>query len=822
MPEPEGEEQPQQAEQPTASAEEVLPLPPIFSTPPPPPSSIDPLPPSHDPGQETQTTTTTPPPSTADANVFQQSPNAAKEPDIAPQYEPQRELSQQEKEETVEEKGHEQHSAISTSTSTSTSTSPSSSTSPSAQKTTETTVATGQERSVGVPSVSTPPPSTNHEGSSILADQTPIKRAPEQEQEQDQSETMSNHSHTPGTPHPAMHYSPSTAYTASGISNPHYGYPNANPQAHEAYRTNPHAQTNNSMALPSMRTFDTAQQQLAMNSPVAPPSVTPQQPMSYYPQQIPMSNPYAGMTAAEAIAHQRYALPCGGAGAGLAGGRHNKKEIKRRTKTGCLTCRKRRIKCDELHPVCKNCQKSKRDCLGYDPVFKNQQQQQSSSSQTTRQQQTTSQSTPTQPSRRSATPTSKSPLPSAGSLISTPLTPNNNISSSYTTALPRIPSTATAATINHPVSNVKNEANSYQALNSSLDISSSMSTSLFPPTKPVIPHVVDCRVREPPHLRGGGPSFAPYYPVQSPPLERPPAYSGNSANKMKVSELIAIGGGSLPPSNPPLSQERSAEILSLYDQVYAPGLVKFFETEWFLQPQGPNALAANSTVQETMAAFLQAVTTTAIDNEASMAYAANLEFRVVWDLATLVYSTEYKIDTTSMLPAASDGSEARNRVTVFEALLSGEYLSHNPLRASIRNMDLSTTDEVTYRRNREVEFWYYLAEFLLIRDQHGIDATNQREQILSALRNLLDGRENRDVLYSLLIIRMLTHKFPADFEKTLPPHFDESDPKSKLAVARTFIQKEAEVSGGTTNVVRRFAELAVRAFISPGNNIDRR
>jgi hypothetical protein len=55
----------------------------------------------------------------------------------------------------------------------------------------------------------------------------------------------------------------------------------------------------------------------------------------------------------------------------LPGSRH-KKEIKRRTKTGCLTCRKRRIKCDEGHPACRNCQKSKRECLGYDPIFKSQ------------------------------------------------------------------------------------------------------------------------------------------------------------------------------------------------------------------------------------------------------------------------------------------------------------------------------------------------------------------------------------------------------------------------------------------------------------------
>ena len=38
---------------------------------------------------------------------------------------------------------------------------------------------------------------------------------------------------------------------------------------------------------------------------------------------------------------------------------------RKRTKTGCLTCRKRRIKCGEERPVCRNCVKSKRQCEGY-------------------------------------------------------------------------------------------------------------------------------------------------------------------------------------------------------------------------------------------------------------------------------------------------------------------------------------------------------------------------------------------------------------------------------------------------------------------------
>jgi hypothetical protein len=40
------------------------------------------------------------------------------------------------------------------------------------------------------------------------------------------------------------------------------------------------------------------------------------------------------------------------------------KVVRKRTKTGCQTCRTRRIKCDEHKPDCHNCIKSKRQCGG--------------------------------------------------------------------------------------------------------------------------------------------------------------------------------------------------------------------------------------------------------------------------------------------------------------------------------------------------------------------------------------------------------------------------------------------------------------------------
>jgi len=286
---------------------------------------------------------------------------------------------------------------------------------------------------------------------------------------------------------------------------------------------------------------------------------------------------------------------------------------------------------------------------------------------------------------------------------------------------------------------------------------------------------------------------------------------------MKVQELLAIGNAVPPTLNAPMSQEKLAEVQSLYEQVYAPGLEKFFETEWYLKPGGSNALASNPRVQEVLAAFLQSLATTSTDDVAGMAYSANLEFRVVWELATLVHSSpEYKVNISNGIPPTDDVGEARNRVMVFDTLLSGAFLDRNPLRPPLDN-----PDNANYHRNRELRFWYGLAQFLMVQDHPNMDMTPQRDHILGQLRELLDGRENRDVLYSLTVIRTLTHKFPPDFESTLPPHLDESDPKSKLAVARKFIQDEARVTGGTTNVVRRFSELGVRAFITPGYNTAR-
>ncbi|KAJ4114767.1 hypothetical protein NW768_011321 [Fusarium equiseti] len=51
-------------------------------------------------------------------------------------------------------------------------------------------------------------------------------------------------------------------------------------------------------------------------------------------------------------------------------GMRNQSTGRRKTKTGCATCRIRKIKCDEAKPFCQRCVKTGRTCDGYESVFR--------------------------------------------------------------------------------------------------------------------------------------------------------------------------------------------------------------------------------------------------------------------------------------------------------------------------------------------------------------------------------------------------------------------------------------------------------------------
>ncbi|KAF4335237.1 transcriptional regulatory [Fusarium beomiforme] len=179
-------------------------------------------------------------------------------------------------------------------------------------------------------------------------------RAPEAASTPTPSSEMSNQH--PGLPH-GQHVSypgSSTPYASSaGPSAAQYApYPVVTSQSTEPYRPSPMPV---SMSLPSMRTIE---------NPHGPPVSNPQgMSMNMHMAPAPGGVPFYGHQGMPMASYglpdsmARYALP------------HDPRLLGHRGPK----------KCDETHPTCNNCKKSKRECLGYDPIFRQQAGGQSSS-----------------------------------------------------------------------------------------------------------------------------------------------------------------------------------------------------------------------------------------------------------------------------------------------------------------------------------------------------------------------------------------------------------------------------------------------------------
>lgn len=347
------------------------------------------------------------------------------------------------------------------------------------------------------------------------------------------------------------------------------------------------------------------------------------------------------------------------------------------------------------------------------------------------------------------------------------------------------------------------------------------------------------------HLRGGGspfsftscsaafpsphpvPSLSPSpapspsspFLSQNPPPAPPHASSTHAYStapvKMKVDEIINTAGAPPPTSETgSLPNPQSIEELTkIYYEIYVPGLCQFFESQWFnFKTAGHNPvtiLLSNRALISLMGSFLVSLHT--VNSEPPhLAYCNHLETRVVWALAKLAYSVPAGSNMPrDDAPPDDNASEARNRVFVFETLVAGEDLLKNPLLPPPRNADP--------QRRSQYEFWYALAEFLRNRSNLA-----ERHIQLTRMRASLEGRENRDVLYSLAVIRQLVKDFEPGWENRVPDHLNEKDPLNQLHVAMQFIKNEAQPTGGTSNVVRQLAYVAGRALIHPGVNIEQR
>lgn len=296
-------------------------------------------------------------------------------------------------------------------------------------------------------------------------------------------------------------------------------------------------------------------------------------------------------------------------------------------------------------------------------------------------------------------------------------------------------------------------------------------------------------------------------PVINPFHSAPPA-------QRSIDDLLAFGNPPAPVDSqvPDVSQSPSAleEAKHLYYSIYSPGLESFLESKWF-SAKGAAKLMSDKPLLEKFGTLLLQFSKTIVTDPVAIAHTASVEAKVVWALACMVKlgaeeEKEARAESKSVLPAQDDAVEANHRLTVFECLLTGKVAESNQLTAPVQGSG-------DHHRLRELEFWYSLANFVCLREDDP-NCAKDVDDTLATLRNLLDGRENRDVLYSIAIIRAIGQRVSEYTPSDTPLHFDESDNRSKLLVAKKFVQDEASGSG-TTNVIRRLCELATRTWTTP-------
>ena len=284
-----------------------------------------------------------------------------------------------------------------------------------------------------------------------------------------------------------------------------------------------------------------------------------------------------------------------------------------------------------------------------------------------------------------------------------------------------------------------------------------------------------------------------------------------------MDDLLAINGVPPPLPAPPASVSPATydEIKAVYNTVYAPGMDKFLETQWFTR-RGLSHLLRDARLCEQFATLIGRYAPLPAQGPEQFhinAVTQSLEATVVWAMLNLCRVVANAPNTTNgqvnYLEVNEGVHDAARRLEIFETLVLGQYLDVEPFASleATRN-GTALADQL---KHREREFWRHMHTFLAIRDDEASSA-KEIDDTLAKCRSLLDSRENRDVIYSIAIARHLGQRM-AEFPDNLqqPTINDEGDARTKLFVAKKFIEDEAAVKG-TNQVIQRLCGMAMRSW----------
>ncbi|KAJ5722149.1 transcriptional regulator family: Fungal Specific TF [Penicillium malachiteum] len=439
----------------------------------------------------------------------------------------------------------------------------------------------------------------------------------------------------------------------------------------------------------------------------------------------------------------------------LSGGRH-KKEVKRRTKTGCLTCRKRRIKCDEGHPVCRNCVKSKRECLGYDPVFR-----------PTASAPSAIQPAPNPPPSLVVNPQG----PPATSAPSYPSAPPGYMPASSQPFAPSLHSESPSTSTDHQIDH-----------RTSVDTSIGLSNTQTPTMQ--VSHETGHQNPEPSY----------------------------KAKNIQVTDLLSLRAIDPPPPHPigTLPAGRLEEIQAVFLATYAPAIDKLLEVRWY-SDKALSFLMADNQLMADYSALINAFNEWDLSNSNTLSRLESFEASIIWRSMVLCRQAQTQLPENGQFGQDWNLTAAAARLTAVEALLTFNHLDHNSLSRAMGMEAANPPNQPDQFLARQIDFWGEIGGFLTLHDNEASSA-KEIDDTLGRCRQLLDTYENRDIIYSIAIARHLGQRW-TDFPHGLPKvgGTNEKESGTKLFVAQKFIEEESQ-GKGTTQIYKRICGMAVRSW----------